>query len=198
MEELDLPRVAVIALAKREEEVFVPGSSVADPARAAQRRAPAPAAHPRRGPPRRASLSPPEAGHEVDGDDLRRPAGRRARRGGARSCATSARPSGSSRRRRRSSKASRACRRRPRARSTRSCTRPGRRSARGLPRAPTWSRPPVERASRALFITPRKLRCPSVSTIAVNPATTFVPRRISRTPTLNARSCAPGTAPPNT
>ncbi len=28
MEELDLPRVAVISLAKREEEVFVPGSSV--------------------------------------------------------------------------------------------------------------------------------------------------------------------------
>jgi len=28
MEELDLPRVAVIALAKREEEVFVPGSAV--------------------------------------------------------------------------------------------------------------------------------------------------------------------------
>ena len=58
MEELDLPRVAVISLAKREEEVFVPGSVRADPARAAQPRAPAPAARPRRGPSRRASVSP--------------------------------------------------------------------------------------------------------------------------------------------
>ena len=62
MAELDLPRVAVISLAKREEEVFVPGRS--DPILPAARlgRAAAAAADPRRGPPVRARVPPSAAG----------------------------------------------------------------------------------------------------------------------------------------
>ena len=59
MQAFDLPRVAVIALAKREEEVFVPGPARPDRARPALARAPAPAADPRRGAPLRARLPPP-------------------------------------------------------------------------------------------------------------------------------------------
>ena len=46
MEELDLPRVAVIALAKREEEAFVRGSAEPDPPRPARARAPVAPADP--------------------------------------------------------------------------------------------------------------------------------------------------------
>ncbi len=53
MQAFDLPRVAVIALAKRSEEVFVPGQREADRPLAAQPGAPAPAADPRRGAPLR-------------------------------------------------------------------------------------------------------------------------------------------------
>ena len=58
MQELDLPRVAVISLAKRIEEVFVPGRS--EPIAAAARLAgpAAAAAHPRRGAPLRDHVPP--------------------------------------------------------------------------------------------------------------------------------------------
>ena len=118
----DLPRVAVIALAKREEEVFVPGRSKPilldrhDPGLQLLQRI-RDEAH------RFAiTLPPPEARHAGVRVDLRHARGHRARRGGARSCSTSARPTASSRRRRRSSRRCRGCRRRPRARSTASCT----------------------------------------------------------------------------
>ena len=73
-----LPRVAVIALAKREEEVFVPGRSQPilldrhDPGPAA------PAAHPRRGAPVRDHPPPPEARHARVRVDLRHARGHRA------------------------------------------------------------------------------------------------------------------------
>ena len=66
-----LPRVAVIALAKREEEVFVPGRSRADPARPPRPGAAAPAADPRRGAPLRDHASPAEARHARVRVDLR-------------------------------------------------------------------------------------------------------------------------------
>ena len=55
----ELPRVAVISLAKRVEEVFVPGPLGADPPRPRLGRAAAAAAGARRGPPLRARLPPP-------------------------------------------------------------------------------------------------------------------------------------------
>ncbi len=58
MEELDLPRVAVISLAKREEEVFVPGFPAPIVLDRVEPGAPAPAADPRRGASRRAPLPP--------------------------------------------------------------------------------------------------------------------------------------------
>ncbi len=61
MQAYDLPRVAVISLAKREEEVFVPGPARADRARPCFARPSAPAADPRRGAPLRARLPPPAA-----------------------------------------------------------------------------------------------------------------------------------------
>ena len=61
MQAHDLPRVAVIALAKRIEEVFVPGRSQPILLDRAQPGAPAAAAHPRRGPPLRGRLPPPAA-----------------------------------------------------------------------------------------------------------------------------------------
>ena len=123
MQAYDLPRVAVIALAKRIEEVFVPRQAdpiLLDPHSAGlqllqrirdeahrfalgfhrQRR--------RRGRAGRSSTSSRASG----------------RRGGARCCGTSARPRACRGDRRRSSRACRACRRRRRARSTRSCTGP--------------------------------------------------------------------------
>ncbi len=90
MEELDLPRVAVISLAKREEEVFVPGF-------------PAPIVLDRSSPALQLLQRIRDEAHRValryhrrkrgtalDGDDLRGPARRRARCGGARSSGTSA------------------------------------------------------------------------------------------------------------
>ena len=120
-----LPRVAVIALAKREEEVFVPGRSAPDPARPARSRAPAPAAHPRRGAPVRGHVPPPEARHARVRVDLRHARRASGRRGGARSCITSARPIASSRPRRRSSRPFRDCPRRRHERCTGSFTAPG-------------------------------------------------------------------------
>ena len=61
MAEHDLPRVAVIALAKREEEVYVPGRPDAVVLRARLAGPAAAAADPRRGPPVRARLPPPAA-----------------------------------------------------------------------------------------------------------------------------------------
>ena len=58
MQAYDLPRVAVIALAKRIEEVFVPGQREPIVLVAAHRRPPAPPADPRRGAPLRARLPP--------------------------------------------------------------------------------------------------------------------------------------------
>ena len=119
----DLPRVAVISLAKREEEVFVPGRSRADPARPPRRRPSAPAADPRRGAPLRARLPPPAARHARVRVDLRRRSTGSAPRGGGRSCSTSARPSASSPRQEELEGVP-GCRRRRRAPSTRSSTRP--------------------------------------------------------------------------
>ena len=84
LDELDLPRVAVIALAKREEEVFVPGVVRVDRPRPLEPRAAAPPADPRRGAPGRAPLPPQASLDPLDGDDLRDPAGCRA---GAAACA---------------------------------------------------------------------------------------------------------------
>ena len=125
MQAFDLPRVAVIALAKKEEEVYLPGQP--------ERRSACPGTS-------RASSS-------CSGSATRRTASRSASTGSAarrarssrsstrcagsarlaagRSSSTSAHPTRSSRRRRRSWRACRSCRRRPPARSTRSCTRPG-------------------------------------------------------------------------
>ena len=125
LDELDLPRVAVIALAKREEEVFVPGVPVpivldrSSPGLQLLQRI--------RDEAHRVALRfhRKRRGRPLDGDDLRDAARGRARCGGARSSATSARSSASSRRRRRSSRACPGFRRRPLATSTRSCTRQG-------------------------------------------------------------------------
>ncbi len=61
MQAYDLPRVAVIALAKREEEVFVPGRPEPIVLDAVLAGPPAPPADPRRGAPLRARLPPPAA-----------------------------------------------------------------------------------------------------------------------------------------
>ncbi len=128
MRELDLPRVAVVSLAKRIEEVFVPGRSEPILLPDALARAPAAAADPRRGASLRDHLppaAPRRGGTRVDV----RPA--RGRRPGA---APRAPPAlrlgraGAAARRRRSSRACRACPRRRRGASTRSCTRPAERS----------------------------------------------------------------------
>ena len=99
MQAFDLPRVAVISLAKRDEEVFVPGRPepiVLDRALAGPS---APAADPRRGAPLRARLPPAAARREGEGVDLRHARRASGRRVAARCCSTSARPSGSSPRR---------------------------------------------------------------------------------------------------
>ncbi len=74
----DLPRVAVIALAKREEEVFVPGRRAADPARPPRPGLAASPACSGRGAPLRARLPPAAARHAGVRVDLRRPRGHRA------------------------------------------------------------------------------------------------------------------------
>ena len=124
MQAYDLPRVAVIALAKRIEEVFVPGPERADRALAAQPGPAAAPADPRRGAPLRARLPPAAARVARLRLDLRRPRGDRA---GAPARAAQPLRLGrrdARRRRRRSSRACQASRRRRRARSTRSSTRP--------------------------------------------------------------------------
>ena len=121
MQGYDLPRVAVIALAKRIEEVFVPGSAdpiLLDPhgpglqllqrIRDEAHRFALGFHRQRRAAKARESLF-----DTLEGSALRE---------GARSCATSARPRTSWPRVRRSWRAFPACRRRPRGRSTRSCT----------------------------------------------------------------------------
>ena len=131
MQRFDLPRVAVIALAKREEEVFVPGPPGPDPALAARSRPAAPPADPGRGSPLRARLPPAAARHALVRVDLRRP--RRRRAGAAARAAPALRlrrslprgVAGGARGR------ARACRRRRRGRSTRSCTRRDAPNARG-------------------------------------------------------------------
>ena len=79
MQAFDLPRVAVISLAKREEEVFVPDRPGADRARPALGGAPAAAADPRRGASLRARVPPAAARLEGEGVDLRHAPGRRPR-----------------------------------------------------------------------------------------------------------------------
>ena len=73
----DLPRVAVVALAKREEEVFVPGRADADPARAPRSWLATSPACSGRGAPLRARLPPPAPRHARVRVDLRRPRGDR-------------------------------------------------------------------------------------------------------------------------
>ena len=79
MRSFDLPRVAVVSLAKREEEVYLPGRA---PARAAAARVAGPAAAAagaRRGPPLRAARAPHAQGRGADGLAARHAARRRQR-----------------------------------------------------------------------------------------------------------------------
>ena len=73
----DLPRVAVVALAKREEEVFVPGRAAPDPASAARRGLATSPACSGRGASLRDRLPPPAPRHAGVRVDLRRPRGHR-------------------------------------------------------------------------------------------------------------------------
>ena len=114
MQAYDLPRVAVIALAKRSEEVFVPGQTRPIVLSRHDAGPPAPAADPRRGAPLRGRLPPAAPRVARLRVALRRARGGRARRGGARSSTTSARSTRWSRRRPRSSRAFPASRRRSR------------------------------------------------------------------------------------
>ena len=124
--EHDLPRVAVVSLAKRDEEVFVPGRP--DPIRAAARlgRPAAAAADPRRGPPVRARRSTAARRGKQSGRlDLQHAARRRAR---PKTPADAALPHGRRAARgvpRRSSRRCPACRPRSAAASTTGCTRRG-------------------------------------------------------------------------
>ena len=124
MHELDLPRVAVIALAKRIEEVFVPGRAepILLPVELARACSSCSGSATRR----IASRSPSTASAATPRRRSRCSTSSResARRGGGRCCSTSARSSGWSARRRPSSKACPASRPRRRAGSTSSCTAP--------------------------------------------------------------------------
>ena len=104
----DLPRVAVVALAKREEEVFVPGRRRRSGSSATTRACSFSSVLGTR---RTASRSATTGGGATRARSSRSSTTSRGsgRRGGARSCATSARPSRSSQRRRRSSRAFRGC-----------------------------------------------------------------------------------------
>ena len=122
MQSYDLPRVAVISLAKKEELVFVPGRSAPIVLRPRLGRAAAPAADPRRGTPLRARLppaAPRDAGARLD---LRRPAGDRP--GAPPGAAAALRLGRAAARGNRGGdrRACRASRRRPLGRSTRSST----------------------------------------------------------------------------
>ena len=139
----ELPRVAVIALAKREEEVFVPGRSQPilldrhDPGLQLL------AAHPRRGPPVRDHASTARSATRARSHRSSTRSRASARRAGARSCTTSARPTGSSPPRRRSSRPFRACRRRRPARCSGSSTAPAGRCRSALSGGPAPLRQPV-------------------------------------------------------
>ena len=192
MRALDLPRVAVVSLAKREEEVFVPGIVAARAARPLVGRAPAAAARARRGTSVRARLPPPEARRRGARVAPRRPTGRRAGTPAGAAPPLRIRRRGSSRRRRRSSKACPGSRRRRRAPSTRSCTRrvprarcgehlPSRRANRG--RHPdrcacAWPRPAAAAATRAR---------PPGSTSAKDPGETSSARSSTRPPRVTRR-----------
>ena len=76
MAEFDLPRVAVARLAKREEEVYVPGRARRSTCRGLAGEPPA-AADPRRGAPLRARLPPPAPGQAADRLPARPPPGGR-------------------------------------------------------------------------------------------------------------------------
>ena len=92
----DLPRLAVVSLAKREEEVFVPGVGASRPARPPRPGAAAAAARARRGAPLRARAPPSPARHARVRVDLRRARRDRAGADAVRSSGTSARPTASS------------------------------------------------------------------------------------------------------
>ena len=124
MQAYELPRVAVISLAKRVEEVFVPQQVRPDPARPAQRRLAIAPTCSGRGAPLRARLPPPAALGAVARVALRHARGRRAGASAGAAAALRLDRGAWSRRARRSSRACRASRRRRRARSTRSCTGP--------------------------------------------------------------------------
>ena len=115
--------VTVVSLAKRVEEVFLPGRASAAHAPARHARAAAAPARARRGAPLRDRVPPRPPRPRDDPLDPRRAARRRARRASAASCTTSAPPSASSRRAARSSRRCRGCPARSRARSTNTCTR---------------------------------------------------------------------------
>ena len=124
MQAYELPRVAVISLAKRDRGGLRPAAVRSDPARPAQRRLATAPACSGRGAPLRARLPPPAAFGAVARVALRHARGRRA--GAAAGAPPTFRLDGGRGRRdaRRSSRACPASRRRRRARSTRSSTRP--------------------------------------------------------------------------
>ena len=189
MQAYDLPRVAVIALAKRIEEVFVPGRPDAillDPHSAGLQllQRIRDEAHrfalgfhrQRRDAQARESL--------FDTLEGVGPARRRAllrHFGSAESVAGGER--------RRSSRACRACPRRPPAGSTSSCTRPAAARSSPGPKAPSAGRSPTMSRQRTW---------PSVRKSAVKPTITFTVISVSFMPTEKASSRLRGTAPLNT
>ena len=178
-----LPRVAVIALAKREEEVFVPGPVAADPARPPRPGAAAAPADPRRGAPVRDHHPPAEARHACLRVDLRHdrrhrpgaatgdPAALRLGRplprgvaGGARGGAGAAGEDGAV----------------------------GVRAAPPHRRACDLLRPAYGAAWPASVVALRKRIVRNVSRIAVKPRTTLTVVRVSLMPTLNASRAVRG------
>ena len=124
MQAFDLPRVAVISLAKREEEVFVPGVPSRSSLDRALAGAPAAAADPRRGAPLRARLPPPapRRGAKESIFDTLKGVGPARRRALMRHFGSAERFLAASQE---ELEGVPGYRRRPRGRSTRSCTRPG-------------------------------------------------------------------------
>ncbi len=174
----ELPRVAVIALAKRVEEVFVPGQAGADRARPPLAGPPAAAARPRRGAPLRDRLQPAAARDARVQDRLRRSAGCRPRATARAAAALRLAGARSLPRARRSSKECPACRQRPPASCTRSYTGPAGREA----RAPCSRSSPRSR-SRCLPPRRRSVRAP--------PSSSFWPRRRPGTPRPSGRVSRP-------
>ena len=139
MAAFDLPRVAVVSLAKREEEVYLPGRAGAGGAAARVAGAAAAAAGARRGPPLRAARAPHAQGRGPDGVAARHAARRRRRARAGADRALRRRGARCSRPRARSSRPCPACRRPWGGRSTTTCTGSAA-TARRAPRRPSLLR----------------------------------------------------------